>query len=39
MEKELEQEQEGYSASTAYLSKVRSLKMIPSPLGLIKHGG
>ena len=35
MEKELEEQKEGYSAATAYLAKVRSLKMVPSPLGLI----
>ena len=37
LDKELETDDNGYSASTAYLSKVRSLKMLPSPLGLIHN--
>jgi hypothetical protein len=40
LEKELQHGgEEGYSASTAYLSKVKSFKMIPSPLGLIHYKG
>ena len=35
LEKELEGQDTGYSPSTAYLSKVSSMKMIPSPLGLM----
>jgi hypothetical protein len=37
MEKELEEEKNGYSASTAYLSKIKSLRVLPSPLGLIHY--
>lgn len=37
IDKELEEEKEGYSATTAYLSKIRSLKVLPPPLGLIHH--
>lgn len=32
----MELDPEGYSASTAYLSKIKSLKVLPSPLGLMQ---
>lgn len=35
LDKEMELDPEGYSASTAYLSKIKSLKVLPSPLGLM----
>lgn len=35
LDRELEENSEGYSASTAYLSKVNALKLLPSPIGLI----
>ena len=37
IDKELEMEREGYSATTAYLSKINSMKVLPPPLGLIHH--
>ena len=37
MDKELEGANDGYSPATAYLSKIKSLKLLPSPLGLIHH--
>jgi len=36
LDKEMELDPEGYSASTAYLSKIKSLKVLPSPLGLMQ---
>ena len=40
LEKEKEFGDEGYSATTAYLSQVHSLKVLPSPmLGLMQHRG
>lgn len=39
MNKELEFGENGYSASTAYLTQVQSLKVLPSPLGLMQHKG
>lgn len=35
----MELDPQGYSASTAYLSKIRSLRVLPSPLGLMQHKG
>lgn len=37
----MEKDPQGYSASTAYLSKIKTLKVIPSPIGLIspEHKG
>lgn len=40
LEKEKEHAEEGYSATTAYISQVHSLKVLPSPLlGLMQHRG
>ena len=33
--KELEEQSQGYSPTTAYLSKVKSYQVLPSPLGLM----
>ena len=39
LNKEVEFGENGYSASTAYLTSVHSMKVLPSPLGLMQHKG
>ena len=37
--REREDSPDGYSATTAYLSKCESMKVVPSPIGIIKWKG
>jgi hypothetical protein len=39
LEKEVEVDPKGYSASTAYLSQCHSLMCVPQPIGLISFEG
>ena len=39
LSREREDSPEGYSATTAYLSKCESMKVVPSPIGIIKWKG